>query len=169
MHHVNTVEYSVFSVVGVTAEHVSNLCRRSVTRVRIFTLWLEYFANAIVPMHFEWDNWKLRYAAYQDCAKKTRPNELMALKSPIWRWPSAFCEVGVQEKIGHNLVSCSLMWLTGYMGQPLFALGLTCVCFVSIDFLSLKGVPVPTAIFVINFQNINWRAQPKSTKKSIQL
>ena len=79
--------------------------------------------------------------------------------------PSFFCEVGVQEKIGHNLVSCGLMWLTGFMGQPLFALGLTCVCFVSRDLLSLKGVPVPTAIVFINFQTINWRAQPKSTKK----
>ena len=53
--------------------------------------------------------------------------------------PSAFCEVGVQEEFGHNLASCCLMWLTGFIGQPLVALGLTCVCFVSRDFLSLEG------------------------------
>ena len=59
MHCVNPVEYSVSSVVGVTVKHVSNLCRRSVARVHILTLLLEYFANAIVPMHFERDTWKL--------------------------------------------------------------------------------------------------------------
>ena len=65
----------------------------------------------------------------------------IALKFPVWGAPSAFCEVGVQEEFGHNLVSCGLMWLTSFMGQPLFALGLTCICFVSRDFLSLKGGP----------------------------
>ena len=80
--------------------------------------------------------------------------------------PSAFCEVGVQEEFGHNLVSCGLIWLTGFMGQPLFALGLICVPETSCLW---KRVPVPTAIFFINFQNMNWRAQPKSTKKSMQV
>ena len=63
----------------------------------------------------------------------------IALKSPGGA-PSAFCEVGVQEEFGHNLVRCGLM-LTDLMGQPLFALVLTCVRFVSRDFLSLEGGP----------------------------
>ena len=36
--------------------------------------------------------------------------------------PSAFCEVGVQEDFQCNLLSCSWMWLTSFMGHPLFAL-----------------------------------------------
>ena len=60
MHCVNPFECSVFSVVGITVEHVSNVCRWSVTRVHILTFLLEYFANAIVPMHFERDTRKLR-------------------------------------------------------------------------------------------------------------
>ena len=47
MHCVNPVECSIFSVVGVTMKHVSHLCRRSVARVHILTLLLEYFANKI--------------------------------------------------------------------------------------------------------------------------
>ena len=43
--------------------------------------------------------------------------------------PSAFCEVGVQEDFQCNLLSCSWMWLTSFMGHPLFALGLSCVWF----------------------------------------
>ena len=73
--------------------------------------------------------------------------ENIALKSPVWGCPICILWGGVQEEFGHNLVSCGLIWLTGFMGQPLFALGLTCVCFVSIDFLSLKGGPSANSIF----------------------
>ena len=51
---------SVFYVVRVTVEHVSNLCRCSVTWVHILTLWVEYFANATLQMHSERDEWRLR-------------------------------------------------------------------------------------------------------------
>ena len=61
--------------------------------------------------------------------------------------PSAYCEVGVQDEFGHNLLSCSWMWLTSFMGQPLLTLGLTCVCFVHRDFLSLKGGPSTNSNF----------------------
>ena len=60
MHYVNPVECSVFSVGGVSVDHVSNLWCRFVTRAQIFTLWLEYFTIAIVLMHFERDTWKLQ-------------------------------------------------------------------------------------------------------------
>ena len=52
--------WMLFSVVRVTVEHVSNLCRWSVTKVHILTLWVEYFANAKVHMHSERDTWRLR-------------------------------------------------------------------------------------------------------------
>ena len=71
MHYVDTIEcFSVFSVVGVAAEHVSNSCCRSVTGVHILTLSLEYFANAIVPMRFLRDTWKLRWADVSGLCKK---------------------------------------------------------------------------------------------------
>ena len=57
MHCANPVECIAFSVGGITVEHVFNLCHRSFTRAHILTLWLEYFANATVPMHFGRDNW----------------------------------------------------------------------------------------------------------------
>ena len=52
---------------------------------------------------------------------------------------------------------------------PTSALGLTCVWLVSRDFLSLKVGLGSNSNFFINFQIINWRAQPKSTKKSMQV
>ena len=73
----------------------------------------------------------------------------IALKSPLW--------------------GCPIYIFTSFMGQPMFALGLICVCCVPRDFLSLKGGPVPKAFFFINFQNIIWRPQPKSTMKSMQV
>ena len=59
MRYVNPVECSVFSVVQVTVEHVSDLCRWSVTRVHILTHCVEYFANATAQMHSERDAWRL--------------------------------------------------------------------------------------------------------------
>ena len=56
-----------------------------------------------------------------------------------------------------------------FMGQPLFALGQTCVYFVARDVLSLKVGPSTNSSFFINFQNINCRAQSKSTKKAMQV
>ena len=84
MHYVNPVECSEFSVGGVTVEHVSNLCRRSVTRVHILTLWLDYFADATVTMDFERDTWKLWKAGVSGLCKTT----------PKWViWPFLFCFV----------------------------------------------------------------------------
>ena len=61
--------------------------------------------------------------------------------------PSAFCELGVQQDFWHNLLSCGWMWLTSFIGQHLFTFGLTCVCVVHRDFLSLKGSPRANSIF----------------------
>ena len=66
--------------------------------------------------------------------------------------PSSFCEEGGQEEFGHNLVCCGRMWLTGFMGQPLFALGQTCVYFVARDFLSLKVGPSTNSNFSLIFK-----------------
>ena len=63
-------------------------------------------------------------------------------------------------------VSCGLMWLTGFMGQPLFALGLGCVCFVSRDFLSLKGGPSTNRNFFHKFSKYKLKG---TTKKSMQV
>ena len=81
MHYVNPVECSVFSVVRVTMEHVSNLCHWSVTRVLILTLWVEYFANTTVKMHSERDTWRLRLVDVSGLCK-TRPTA----KRVIWRF-----------------------------------------------------------------------------------
>ena len=72
MRYVNPVECSAFSVVRVTVEHVSNLCRRSVTRVHILTLWVEYFANATVQMHCGRDTWRLRQAGVSGLCKSAQ-------------------------------------------------------------------------------------------------
>ena len=76
--YVNPVECSVFSVVGVTVEHVSNLCRRSVTRVHILTLWVEYLANSTVQMYSERDTWRLRQAGVSGLCKKSAQMSNMA-------------------------------------------------------------------------------------------
>ena len=60
--------------------------------------------------------------------------------------------------------SCGWMWLTSFMGQPLFTLGLTCVCFVPRDFLPLQGGSSTNSIFFINFQNIILRTPPSLQK-----
>ena len=67
----------------------------------------------------------------------------LASISPVWGCTSAFCEVGVQEDFLHNLLSCGWMRLTSFMGQSLFALGLTCVYFPVISCL-WNRVPAPT-------------------------
>ena len=41
----------------------------------------------------------------------------------------------------HNLPSCGWLWLTSHMGQPLFEMGLTCVCVVPGDSHFRKGGP----------------------------
>ena len=63
----------------------------------------------------------------------------MELKSLVWGCPNCILWGGVQKDFGHNLLSWGWMWLTSFMGQPLFPMDLTCVCFVSRDFLFLKG------------------------------
>ena len=65
---------------------------------------------------------------------------------------------------GHNLLSCGWMWLTSFMGQPVFVLCLICVCFVPRDFLSLKRGPSTNSnfsklIFKISFEGHNQNLQ----------
>ena len=54
-----------------------------------------------------------------------------------------------------------------FLGQPLFALGLTCVYFVPGESLSLKGGPITDIKFLkliskIRFEGHNWNPQKKS-------
>ena len=94
MHHVNHVECSVFSVIRVTVEHVSNLCRWSVTRVHILTLWVEYFANATMQMHSERDTWRLRWAGVSGLCKKAPKMSYMVgfLIVPPKQWYGQICQ-----------------------------------------------------------------------------
>ena len=86
----------------------------------------------------------------------------IALKPPVWRSPSAFCEMGVQQNFPPNLLSCGWMWLASSMGRYLFAWGLTCVCLVLGGFLSLKRGARTNTIFHY-FPSIIWRIQQKRT------
>ena len=58
----------------------------------------------------------------------------IALKYPVWGCP--IC----------------ILWGGGPGSQPLFTLGLTCVCFALRDFLSLKGGPSTKSIFSFIFK-----------------
>ena len=51
------------------------------------------------------------------------------------------------------------------MGQPLFVLALTCVCFVAREFMSLQGIPVPTASFNHLFSNYHLKGTRKIYKE----
>ena len=44
---------------------------------------------------------------------------LIAINSPVWGAPSAFCEVGVQEDFGRNLLSCRQYGIEKGLNGPL--------------------------------------------------
>ena len=89
--------------------------------------------------------------------------DLIALKSPVWGCPICILWGGVLEDLGHILLSCRWIWLDSFMGQLLFALGLTCIWFVPRAFLSLKWGPctknIFSLIFRISFERNNQNVQ----------
>ena len=97
------------------------------------------------------------------------PSKIIKLKSPVWGCPICILWGGDRGRFWAQSAKLRLDVVDQSMGQPVFALSLICVCFVSRHFLSLKGGPNSNNIFFHWYPNFIWRAQITSTKISMQV
>ena len=112
---------------------------------------------------YSWDDIGSHIALY------VMPQLYIALKYPVWGFPNCIFEEGSSKILGTIcLAAVRCGWPLLWDNLCLHWVQLMCALFPETSSLR-EGVPAPTVIFFINFQNIIWRAKPKSARKSTRV